>query len=276
MRVLHPSADACFVAHRGRLALFHRAQDPQVYWRQYWRAFESSGGFAKAASEALGYFERFLHFVPKDLPVLDAGCGPGDKMIALQERGYRCVGVDYEARVVERVHELRPELDVRVQDVEALDLPEASFGCYLSGGVIEHFEDGPGKCLSEAARILAPGGVALISVPYLNPARASLHTALAQQGEGPPEGYSFHQYYFDEASLASALAEHGLELMASSGEDGIAHLTREHPIFARFWRSSLARTRVKRVLRPMARRLADARRQSYGHMLQVVARRAVQ
>jgi SAM-dependent methyltransferase len=100
----------------------------------------------------------------RDAAILDAGCGTGANLAALEGRGRR-VGLDYapEALAGARTRSL-PQL-VR-GDATALPFADASFGAVLSMSVIYHrWVRDPGAALAEIARVLAPGGVLLVDVP---------------------------------------------------------------------------------------------------------------
>ncbi len=53
-------------------------------------------------------------------------------------------------------------------DIRDLPTPDGFFDGYLSFGVIEHFPQGQEQILAEAARVVRPGGLLLLSVPALN------------------------------------------------------------------------------------------------------------
>ncbi len=53
-------------------------------------------------------------------------------------------------------------------DLRKTGFPDNYFDAYFSWGVLEHFEHGLGPSLSEAKRILKPGGFIFISVPFQN------------------------------------------------------------------------------------------------------------
>ena len=98
--------------------------------------------------------------------VLDAGCGLGYGAAALARAGAdRVVGVDIAEAVVEAARALAgPEIEFQVGDVHALGFPDASFDAVVCFEVIEHVDERD-AVLSELKRVLAPGGIALISSP---------------------------------------------------------------------------------------------------------------
>ncbi|MCL4849972.1 MAG: methyltransferase domain-containing protein [Bryobacteraceae bacterium] len=187
------------------------------------------------------------------MPILEAGCGPGYLIAELKEMGFHVVGVDYEGEVVAILRESRPDFDVRVGDVRSLDLPSQSFGCYLSGGIVEHFPEGPEAALAEARRVLHPSGVAFIEVPYLNYFRAQRLARLREHRVSENDSLSFYQYYFDTREFESLLCRAGLRVVNRVRHGAETFLVREHAGFARFWGSCLCREPLKKALRRLLR-----------------------
>ena len=89
----------------------------------------------------------FLEYLPKDAPILEAGCGLGAWVIFLGERGYDIVGIDHDPNVIKRVKSWKPSLNVQYGDVTSLPFGDESFGAVISLGVVEHFEEGWAKAL---------------------------------------------------------------------------------------------------------------------------------
>ena len=54
---------------------------------------------------------------------------------------------------------------MRVLDIEAIAVPDASYDCVVCSHVLEHVDDA--KALCEIYRVLKPGGVALIMLPVI-------------------------------------------------------------------------------------------------------------
>src|SRR5215213_7304835 len=98
--------------------------------------------------------------------VLDAGCGLGYGARMLARSGAKSVvGVDIAEAVVHAAGETAgPDVDLQVGDVRALPFPDASFDAVVCFEVIEHVEE-RSETLAELRRVLAPGGIVLVSSP---------------------------------------------------------------------------------------------------------------
>ena len=101
---------------------------------------------------------RFAGVCHGDL--LDVGCGtrPYEPILGPRVRSY--VGFDHP----DTQHD-RSRVDVW-GDAAALPFEDGSFDTVVSFHVLEHTED-PGKVLSEMARVLRPGGIVLLAVPFM-------------------------------------------------------------------------------------------------------------
>jgi SAM-dependent methyltransferase len=100
--------------------------------------------------------------------VLEAGCGPGRYVKYLTDRGFSATGIEISPETVAMALGVWPECDIRVGDATAMEFGDGAFDAVLSLGVVEHFPDGPAAPLLEIARVLRPGGIAVITVPCLN------------------------------------------------------------------------------------------------------------
>ena len=160
-----------FKNFRGRLAQFNKFGNGPGDWASRWSKQPLVQILDRFSNGNLDEFEIFTHYLPKHLPVLEAGCGMGHLVMALSARGYQIRGVDYAEETINRIKEANSQLDVRVDNVYSLADLDNTYGGYISLGVFEHNPDGPLEGLKEAQRVLHPQGVAFISVPFLNPTR---------------------------------------------------------------------------------------------------------
>jgi len=104
--------------------------------------------------------------------VLDLGCGPGMWSIELLKRGAEHVtSADLTAQAVALVQKRAQIYDLQVeasqQNAEAMTFEDAAFSHVNCQGVIHHTPDTQ-ACVREIARVLRPGGTAMISVYYRN------------------------------------------------------------------------------------------------------------
>ncbi len=107
---------------------------------------------------------------PDRARVLEAGCGPGHLAIGLASRhGLHVTGLDLDPAMIRRAraNAERAEADETrrpsflVGDVASLAFPDGSFDLVVSTLSMHHWAD-PAAGLGEIARVLGPGGRALI------------------------------------------------------------------------------------------------------------------
>jgi SAM-dependent methyltransferase len=97
--------------------------------------------------------------------VLDAGCGWGTTLEALERRGYQAAGMDISRRSLERLDSPGRELylaDLTRDLTGNLD----GFEAVLALDVIEHIDDDR-AAVTRLGRLVRPGGVVILSVPAL-------------------------------------------------------------------------------------------------------------
>lgn len=111
---------------------------------------------------------RVLELLPPQLgDVVDVGCGPGVMVEAVRQRGGTFKGVDLSTEMVSEATERFGTLDgvsFETGNIESLNLPDASFDQVICMAVIEYLRT-PDQALAEIARILRPGGMAIVTVP---------------------------------------------------------------------------------------------------------------
>lgn len=110
------------------------------------------------------YRYRFASNFVRNKRVLDIACGEGYGTAALLEAGARSVvGVDICPATCEHAHQ-KYGVDARVGSVDQIPLPDRSIDVIVSFETIEHVQE-PASFLDECVRILAPGGMVIMSTP---------------------------------------------------------------------------------------------------------------
>lgn len=132
-------------------------------WRRYCDALHGSL-LRKWLSEA-----RFRTALKTDL--FDEACGEG-MFSDLERIAERVWGLDISRNIAERAARRHPSMSVAVEDVRGMTVRSESVEFVLSNSTLDHFTEASDleKSLSEIVRILAPGGVLLLTLDNpLNP-----------------------------------------------------------------------------------------------------------
>ena len=150
--------------------------------------------------------------IERNLPttgrVLEAGCGLGQYVLLLRERGRVAVGADWSLEALRAG--ARAGAPVSVMDLRSLGIATGAVVAYLSLGVVEDDPEGPDAILREAARVVPAGGRLLLSVPYWNGARRLATPYLRRRARlTHAAGGQFYQYAFTRRELGQRLAAHG-------------------------------------------------------------------
>lgn len=97
--------------------------------------------------------------------VLDAGMGPGRLCGELAARGWTVSGIDASEEMVQAARERLPDRSANLlrAEIESLPFDSGSFDAVAATGVLE-YADVP-RALAELARVLRPGGSAVVSYP---------------------------------------------------------------------------------------------------------------
>ena len=95
--------------------------------------------------------------------LLDVGCGRGEFLAGFVALGMSGYGVDQNLDAASKICDSK---NLRLSNIEqdGLPFPDNYFDVVFSKSVIEHFHD-PDKFLSEAVRVLKPGGTILTMCP---------------------------------------------------------------------------------------------------------------
>src|SRR5205823_7965186 len=106
--------------------------------------------------------------IPAGATVLEIGCGAGFLTVELARRGYQVDAIDSSEAMVAstrgRIADARlgDAATARVEDVHALSARDASYAAVIALGVVPWLHSAE-KALREVARVLRPGGTAVVT-----------------------------------------------------------------------------------------------------------------
>ncbi|MCC6322989.1 MAG: class I SAM-dependent methyltransferase [Phycisphaerales bacterium] len=217
-----------------RLAMYRTAAGSPEFWEKTWLV--SPPYRMRGYTLPTWYRDAFTRWLPSDGLIIEAGCGNGNllRMLANHDparwgnfarepqKGACVEGLDFAPNAIAENRRIHPEGCYRVGDVRDLPYQTGGLSGYISMGVVEHFgEPERAVILREAARTLRPGGVAIITVPSLSPARrlrASLG-GFADESTIDRSKLDFYQFYFTRREIAGQIEAAGLRAVAFDGYD---------------------------------------------------------
>jgi SAM-dependent methyltransferase len=96
--------------------------------------------------------------------VADLGCGPGHVARDLHEQGVRMLGIDLSPRMIDWARKHSPDIEFRVGDMRALELPAGALAGIVAFYSLIHIDEREmGPTLRELRRVLTPGGLLLVA-----------------------------------------------------------------------------------------------------------------
>jgi SAM-dependent methyltransferase len=193
---------------------FYAAGADREFWTEHWGPHSTEELLAIAERSPL---TRLLQdSLPARGRILEAGCGPGQYVVLFRRAGRVAAGVDFATEPLLRCRAAFPDTPLAVMDLRDLGFRDASVACYVSLGVVEHDADGPDAILREARRVLEPGGVLLLSVPYVNGVRRVAATWIRRRQRSIREaGGVFYQFAYTRGEARRFLERHGFAVRAA-------------------------------------------------------------
>ena len=110
--------------------------------------------------------DELLSMLPPSFegPALDNGCGTGILLPDLMKRCPAVHAVDLSPDMLAQARERAPGADLREGDLEQLPFPDGFFKTVICRGSLHHVPSRE-KAFAEAYRVLAPGGMMLLTEP---------------------------------------------------------------------------------------------------------------
>jgi SAM-dependent methyltransferase len=186
--------------------------------RQAWDEIWANGSVERELKAALSarsqHTQRIYEaYLPKGAPILEAGSGLSSVLILLRERGYNVLGMDYSISALRLSLAYDPTLQLYAGDVHKLPHADNELGAYLSFGVLEHFEHGMGPALCEAYRVLKPGGILVLTIPYPNIVHRLVEWKRRLRGVSTLNDDDFYESTYTRWQLEAAVTEAGFKVL---------------------------------------------------------------
>lgn len=259
-----PNCDGNRRMENGRLIYYQRTAN-QGFWEDLWSKEVTLDYYKPFQAGKLHNFEKiFKRHLPKDGMILEAGCGTAQLVVALNSNGYNCMGLDYAINAMRKAREIAGPLPLIAGDLTTIGIAENTFDAMISIGVVEHRRDGPEIFLREMRRILKPGGLLMISVPYINPLRRWRAGRGAYQDD--VSGLDFYQYAFSREEFCRILETVGYEVEITYSYSYKSALVQEL-----HWLNTIPGLVKKFILR--VSKYVPYVNSELGHMLMVVTRK---
>jgi SAM-dependent methyltransferase len=170
-----------------------------------WAHYQTEHPEVFAASRTrLRFLIRLAERLTPGRCLLNIGCGDGYLERTAQQRNWKVISVDPDAKSAERLRAMG--LDARCGTIEALPLPEHFVDVVICTEVFEHLTpEVLDAGLDQVRRVLKPGGLLIGTVPY--------RENLAENEVFCPDCKKrFHRWgheqSFDEAGITSVIGRH--------------------------------------------------------------------
>ncbi|NTW21967.1 class I SAM-dependent methyltransferase [Candidatus Falkowbacteria bacterium] len=259
-----------FDKKNNRLVMVENRADSD-YWDSHWETSQLENKIKEGLRNRI-VKKNTKRFLPSGGRIIEGGCGIGQLVYALGEWGYDAYGVDYAEKTIKKTKELMPELKIEIQDVKKMGFADSFFDGYWSLGVIEHFYDGFDDIISEAARVVKPGGYLFLTFPHMSLLR-KIKIKFGGYRALPDifEKESFYQFMLDGRSVQTKVEKHGFELVMRQNYGAIKGIKDEVPALKVFLQKVHdGNDLVSKIIRRLIALLFD---RSAGHITLLVFKR---
>jgi ubiquinone/menaquinone biosynthesis C-methylase UbiE len=225
---------------------------------------EYEAAFARITSQAIGPLLDAVH-LRHGARVLDVATGPGYVAAAAAERGATAVGVDFSASMVARARTIYPTVEFQEGDAEAISFPDSSFDAVVMNFGMLHLAR-PEQAMTEAARVLKPGGAFAFTV-WAKPEEAVgfgiILKAIQSHGNPGvqlPQGPSFFRFS-DPAECDRTLRETGFLNVRVTSVPQVWRFNAPDELFDAIYNGGV---RIKAILRAQSSEALEAIRTAAG------------
>ena len=161
-----PNPSEGFLPSASAEATADKSSDFDAFYLEFEDRFRGSRGDTKRAQEVYLDYVRTAEAGTAAAPIVDLGCGRGEWLELLRERGLHATGVDHNRVMLAE----NKDRGLEVVEADALvylsGLPDDSVGMVTSFHMIEHMPfERLVRLLDECRRVLRPGGCAVFETP---------------------------------------------------------------------------------------------------------------
>lgn len=132
-------------------------------WNQYYSDFDMSQYLALLSyDEITDALDTCVKDMPKDIKVLDVGCGPGRHLVHLYNKGFiELTGIDLSKEGIDRLKEYNSIIKAEVGDATKLPYGDNTFDLIVMVGIVYEIEDAElhKQVFAEIKRVLKKDGV---------------------------------------------------------------------------------------------------------------------
>jgi SAM-dependent methyltransferase len=192
-------------------------EDFATYYPETYSAYEPNARAKASPGERVGALNRELmvRYGPyRDIwrrppgRLLDVGCGTGDLAAIFARHGWDVCGIEPSEQAAQ--HARAVGVEVVIGTLSDAPWAQASFDAIVFNHSLEHIDD-PTEALTQAGRLLRPGGVLTIAVPNFGSWHRRFFGSAWFQLDLPR-----HLQHFDRDSLAGVVRRAGLHPISTS------------------------------------------------------------
>ena len=163
------------------------------------------------------------HLGAGGMKVLESGCGTGRWMAFFEKLGNRAFGIDDSWGPLRVAREHDPDMNLVRANVLHKPFRSNVFDACFSSYVAEHFEEGPEVLFREIHRVLKPGGLFFVVVPFnntfrrfvVNPTLRGFYALWKARGKG----LGFTEFRYTKAEMDGFLARTNFEILRVEPDD---------------------------------------------------------
>ena len=205
-----------------------KQETDNVFWDNHWQTHNLQS-IIKAPPRNRFIVKTTRKYLQNGSKILEAGCGMGDKVYSLQKAGFDAYGVDTAQNTVKEILRLRPQMKIKIANVQKLPFDDGYFdGCW-SLGVIEHFLHGYDPVFQEMKRIIRSNGYLFLTFPQISfLRRIKIRKNKYLDFEPTDVDLSkFYQFVFDSETVKNDLNGYGFTLVEEREQSGLKGLKDE-------------------------------------------------